>query len=166
MIEIGQQVIYGIHGVCSVIGVQQQRSGGKQVEYLILEPMNQTGSRFLIPTHNAAAISKVQKILSWDELDRILHSEEVQRNCWTEDEGKRKLVYRELISSGDRVQLMAMVHTLYMHKSKQSAAGRKVHLCDENFLRDAEKLLCSEIAFVMDMDANAAKQYLRSCLQK
>ena len=166
MIEIGQQVIYGIHGVCSVIGVELQRSGGKQVEYLILEPQNQSGSRFLVPTHNASAISKVQKILSRDELDRLLHAEEVHRNCWTEDEGKRKQAYRELISSGDRVQLMTMVHTLYHHKSCQTAAGRKVHLCDENFLRDAEKLLSGEISFVMDMDANAAKQYLRSCLQK
>lgn len=166
MIEFGKQVIYGVHGVCTVTGIERQNNGNRQVEYLILEPVQQAGSRFMVPTHNASAMAKVQALLTGEELDRMLGSEEAHMWCWIGDEGKRKQVYRELISSGNRIQLMAMVHTLYLHKAKQAEAGRKVHLCDENFLRDAEKLLIGEITFVMNMDTNAAKQYLRSHLQK
>ena len=40
-------------------------------------------------------------------------------------------------------------------------AGKKFHLCDDNFLRDAEKLISSEIALVLDMTMEQARDYLR-----
>ena len=73
-------------------------------------------------------------------------------------------MYRELISSGDLAKLIQMVHTLYRHKNAQAAAGRKVHLCDENFLRDAEKLLASEAAIVLGMEYDQARKYLKENL--
>lgn len=166
MFEIGTQVVYGIHGVCQVTGIERQEAGEKALNYLVLEPLQSTGSRFLIPTHNAAAMSKLQKVLTKEALEQLLCSAEVHTYCWIEEESRRKQIYRELIGSGDRVQLMAMVYTLYQHKVKQTANGRKVHQCDENFLRDAEKNLISEIAAVMEMDQMEAKRYIRSHLQK
>ena len=59
-----------------------------------------------------------------------------------------------------------MVRTLYRHKKAQTTAGKKVHLCDDNFLRDAEKLLASEVSVVLEMDADQAKQYLRAKLRE
>lgn len=166
MFEIGQQVVYGIHGVCSVTGTEREKSAGGQTEYLVLEPLNQIGSRFLVPTHNAAAMARLKTVLTRTELEQLLQSEEVRTSAWIADEGQRRQHYRELINSGDRVRLMTMVHTLYRHKANQTAAGRKVHLCDENFLRDAEKLLASEVSVAMDMESDEAKRYIRSCLQK
>jgi RNA polymerase-interacting CarD/CdnL/TRCF family regulator len=43
--------------------------------------------------------------------------------------------------------------------------GKKFHLADDNFLRDAEKLLASEIAVVMDMQPDEARNYLRNQLK-
>jgi CarD family transcriptional regulator len=96
----------------------------------------------------------------------LLESAEVNSDSWIRDENIRKQNYRELIVSGNRVKLMQMVRSLYRHKTAQAAAGRKVHMCDENFLRDAEKLLVGEISVVMDMEPNQAKQYLRSKLKE
>ena len=39
-------------------------------------------------------------------------------------------------------------------------------MCDDNFLRDAEKLLCSELSVILDLPANEAKQYLRKNLKE
>ena len=61
---------------------------------------------------------------------------------------------------------MQMIRTLYRHRAAQTAAGRKCHLCDENFLRDAEKLLAGEVSLVMGLDPDAAKQYIRSRLKE
>ena len=72
---------------------------------------------------------------------------------------------RELIAGGDRAKLMAMVHAIYRHKAEQTAVGKKVHQCDENFLRDAEKLLSGEVAIVMEMDYDRAREYLRQQLK-
>lgn len=166
MYQVGNQVVYGIHGVCRVVDQEERVVDRKRVTYLALEPVGQDGSRYLVPTHNAAAMAKLRPMLSKQELEAMMDSEEVKTDGWIGDENQRKQVYRDLISSGDRAKLMQMVHTLYRHKAKQTAAGRKVHLCDDNFLRDAEKLLLGEVSIVMNLDAEQAKQFLRSKLKE
>lgn len=166
MYQIGEQVVYGVHGVCRVVDQEERVVDRKRVVYLALEPVGQDGSRYLVPTHNAAAMSKVKAMLSKEELSALMASEQVRADGWIRDENLRKQTYRELISSGDRARLMQMVRSLYRHKAAQSAAGRKVHLCDDNFLRDAEKLLTGEVSVVMGLDAEQAKQYIRSRLKE
>ena len=165
MYQTGDRVVYGIHGVCDVVDMEQRMVDRKKVSYLVLEPLGQPGSRYLVPTHNASAMSKLQKMLTREEMESLLTSREVRQDCWIPEENLRKQTYRILISSGDRQRLMAMVHTLYRHKKEQAEAGRKVHLCDDNFLRDAEKRLMGEAAIVMDMTTEEAKQFIRTKLQ-
>lgn len=164
MYQIGDQVVYGIHGVCCVVEQEERVIDRKRVTYLVLEPVGRDGSRYLVPTHNAAAMAKLRKKLSREELEDLLKSETIRVDGWITDENQRKQMYRELISSGDLAKLMQMVHTLYRHKNAQAAAGRKVHLCDENFLRDAEKLLASEAAIVLGMEYDQARKYLKENL--
>lgn len=166
MYQVGDKVVYGVHGVCVVADQEEKVIDRKKVTYLALEPIGQTGSRYLVPTHNAAAMAKVRHMLSKDELEALMNSEEVRKDGWIKDENQRKQIYRELIGSGNRTKLMQMVRTLYRHKKEQAAAGKKVHLCDDNFLRDAEKLLVGEFAVVLEMDPEQAKQYVRSKLKE
>ena len=58
-----------------------------------------------------------------------------------------------------------MVCSLYRYRDAQVASGKKFHQCDDNFLRDAEKLLASEIALVLEMPPEEAKVYLREQLK-
>lgn len=166
MYQVGDKVVYGVHGVCMVVDQEERVVDRKRLTYLALEPVGQDGSRYLVPTHNAAAMAKLRSMLSKEELEKLLQSEEVQADGWIRDENLRKQTYRELIGSGDRAKLMQMVRTLYRHKAAQTAAGKKCHLCDENFLRDAEKLLTSEISIVMEVEPDQAKQYIRSKLKE
>lgn len=165
MYRIGEQVLYGIHGVCRVVDTEERIVDKKRLTYLVLEPEGQRGARYLVPTHNSAAMSKLRQVLSAEELEALFQSHEVLEDRWIQDENRRKQTYRELIGSGDRTALMGMVSTLYRHKAAQAAAGRKCHLCDENFLRDAEKLLASEVSLVMGLDTDDAKDYLRRHLK-
>lgn len=165
MFQVGDRVVYGIHGVCDVKDLEEKTVDRKKVSYLVLEPLGQLGSRYLVPIHNAAAMAKLRKMLTKEEMEELLSSPEVRQDCWIRDESQRKQTYRELIGSGDRQKLMAMIHALYLHKKQQAELGRKVHLCDDNFLRDAEKLLCGEVAIVMGLEADQARQFVRSKLQ-
>lgn len=166
MYHVGDQVVYGIHGVCRVIDQEEQVVDRKRVSYLVLEPIGQSDSKFLVPTHSQVAMSKLKPMLTREELEAMLTSDEVCVDGWIRDEGQRKQTYRELITSGDRVRLMCMVRSIYRHKAVQAAAGKKCHLSDDNFLRDAEKLLIGEVSVVLNMDAEEAKVYLRSYLKE
>ena len=164
MYQIGDQVVYGVHGVCRVANTQKQLVGKKLVTYLVLEPSGQEGSRYLVPTSNETVMSKLRPILSPAELEALLRSSEIRNDQWIQEENLRKQTYRELIASGDCFRLMSMVGMLYRHKAAQSAAGRKLHMCDENFLRDAERLLITEISAVLERTPEDVRQTLRQKL--
>lgn len=166
MFKCGQQVVYGSHGVCQILQMETKNVDRKKVEYYVLEPMDQPDARFYVPAHNEAALAKLRPILSKQELDDLLVSEDADRNAWINDENQRKQRYRELITSGDRAALISMVRSLYQHKLAQQAAGRKFHLCDENFMRDAEKLLSSEFSLVLGIPASDVGSYIESKLGK
>ena len=162
MYETGSWVVYGIHGVCRVIGREKQLVDRKRSEYLVLEPLGQGDSRFYLPTANPSAMAKLRAVLSARELESLIASDQVREDCWIPKESVRKKRYRDLISNGDRVSLLRMAGSLYCYRAAQTAAGRKFHQCGENFLRDAEKLLSSEIALVLELTPEQAGDYLRT----
>lgn len=166
MYQVGDCVLYGVHGICRVVGTEKQLINRKRTQYLILQPLNQAESKFYLPTENPTAMAKLKAILSRDALIALLASEEVHQDGWIHDENQRKLYYRELIGSGDRISLMRMVATLYRYRQAQEKAGRKFHQSDDNFLRDAERLLVSEISLVLDLPPEEARDYLRRQLQR
>lgn len=166
MYQIGDQVVYGMHGVCRVRDLEKQLVDRKRITYLMLEPLAQEGARYLVPTHNEATMAKIRPMLSAQELDELLVSPQIRADGWIRDENQRKQYYRELITSGDPGRLLQMIYALYRHKENQTQAGRKVHLADDNFLRDAEKLLSSEISVTMNLPPEEARHYLRNKLKK
>ena len=165
MFQVGDQVVYGIHGVCSIHGIDVQRVNRKRVEYYILVPLNQPDARFLVPTQNQAALSKLRPLLSRQQIDDLLTLEQINSCSWIEDENQRKQQYRELINSGDCAGLIGMIRLLYRHKEHQLSQGRKFHMCDENFLRDDEKLLASEFSYVLNIPSNEVGQYIQDHLK-
>lgn len=165
MYQIGDQVVYGIHGICRIAALENRSVGGKTIRYYVLKPKSEKGAVFYVPADNAAAVCKMRRLLSQQELEALLKSPEARESTWIADENQRKLLYRELISSGDRARLVSMVGSLYRHKETQAASGRKFHLCDENFLRDAEKLLCGEFSEVLQIPGEMVGAYIRRTME-
>ena len=166
MFACGEYVVYGCHGVCVIADIEAKKVNKNTIEYYVLEPMEQPGTRFYVPSQNAVVAAKMQPLLSKQELDDILASGAVNDDFWISDENQRKQRYRELITSMDRVALLSMVHTLYKHKARQLAAGHKFHICDENFLRDAKKLLDCEISCVLGIPQSEVEAYILRSIEK
>lgn len=164
MYQVGEKVVYGSHGVCTIAELEIKSIDRQKVQYYVLEPMEQPGARYYVPTEKPAAVAKLSPLLSRHELDHILLDRTIPDGTWIKDENQRKQYYRDLIGSSNRVAILAMIRALRAHKSEQLAQGRKFHLCDENFLRDAEKLLCFEVAVVLDLPLSDAAQYMEKYL--
>lgn len=164
MYSLGDYVVYGSHGVCRILELEERLIDRKKLKYYVLEPVEQVGARYLIPVHNEVAVGKLRPVLSREELDALICSQEVRVDAWIPDENLRKQTYRELMNSGDRAAMIRMIGSLYRHKEEQAAAGRKFHMCDDNFLRDAQKLLNSEFAHVLGIEPNAVGDYVQSLI--
>lgn len=161
MLQIGSQVVYGIHGVCNIVEIEIRTVDRKKVEYFVLAPNEQPNARFYVPMHNEVAVSKLRPLLTKEELEALLSSEDAHKDCWINDENRRKQKYRELVNNADRAALISMIRVLHRHREEQQAAGRKFHLCDENFLRDAHKLLCSEFSVVLGIPHSEVDAYIK-----
>ena len=166
MFQIGDQVVYGIHGVCSIIALEERTVDRKKIKYFALEPLEQPGARYYVPAESPAALSKLRHLINREDLETLLSSDEIRQSCWIADENQRKQRYRELINSSDRVALLRMINTLHQHKKEQAALGRKFHLCDENFLRDAEKLLNAEFSLVLDILPSEVEGHILATLER
>lgn len=166
MFAIGDLVMYGIHGVCRIVEMETRTIDRKKVEYLVLEPQYQATSRYYVPSSNPNAMAKLRPMLSRQELDNLLSGEQVREDCWIHDENARKQYYRELASGGDRVALLRMVRALYKHRQEQMEAGRKFHLCDENFLRDAQRLIETEFSVILGIAPSEVSAYVQEKLSR
>lgn len=164
MFQQGGQVVYGVHGVCNILENEIRTINRKRVEYYVLQPLEQPEARYYVPTQNQAAVSKMNPILTRQGVEELLRGKDVLAQTWIDDENQRKQYYKAVIGSGDRAALIGMVRLLYQHKKEQLATGHKFHLSDENFLRDAEKLLSGELSFVLGISRNEVGDYIRSFL--
>ena len=161
MYQIGDIVVYGVHGVCKIVELQTQRVDRKKVEYFVLEPVFQMTSRFFVPSQNEVALSKLRPVLSREEIEALLVSEESHKACWIEDENLRKLEYKNLIANGDRGGLLSMLKVLNTHKANQAELGKKFHISDSSFMRDAEKMIYSEFSLVLDIPYEQVEAYIQ-----
>lgn len=166
MLRAGDMVIYGVHGVCSFSGTESVVAGGKSKQYYVLQPVHQDSSRYLIPSDNSTALQRLIPLLSTLEWEKLLTSPEVHTGIWISDENQRKQSYREITAHGSRTQLLIALAVLYNHRQAQKEKGRKLHICDEIFLRDTEKMLAEEIACVFELGIEDAKIYLKNHLTK
>ena len=160
--KIADLVVYGIHGVCKIADIERKKVDRALVEYYVLEPVLQPGTRYYIPTGNATAVSKMNAILSKAELTALLQDPVLREPCWIDDETQRKQYYKQLLCGADRRALIQMVHTLVLRRGSYEASGKKFRQADSDFLKDAQKLLNGEISVVLSMPLNDVQSYMES----
>ena len=149
--EVGNTVIYGIHGVCQITEITKKEFMGALADYYCLTPLNDKRSTVYIPCDNERLTDKIKRIMSADEIYSLINTMRNEEDIWIDDPHERKKRYSEIVGSGDRHALVRLIKTLYNRREKQTACGKKLHLADEGFLRDAEKLLYDEFAHVLSI---------------
>ena len=73
MYQVGQRVVYGIHGVCDIIEIEIKVVDRKKIPYFVLEPVEQPGARYYVPSENAAALAQA--------IRQIASSQQLRQRC-------------------------------------------------------------------------------------
>lgn len=163
MFQVGENVFYGVHGVCEITAIEKQKVSMQIAEYYVLKPLNASDTRFYVPVKNELAVKKMHPLIHKDELSSLLKAS--YKDVWIKDENQRKQRYKELIVSSDRYAIYNMVCTIDRKKKLPAEVGKKIHQCDENFLKDAMKLLVSEVCIVMDLSPEDAEKLILNSLK-
>ena len=148
MFCVGQTVLYGSNGVCMVDDVTEKRIGKTKMQYYVLKPLCNNTSTLFVPTANQQLVSKMRRILTEDEAEAILRN---LPPCgdWNDNKQERSEQFRAIITEGSCVELIRLIRLVRTHGQEQLAGGKRLHITDERFLKEAEKMVCEEFSLVL-----------------
>ncbi len=156
---VGDYVMYGTSGVCRIEGTEKRNFDGEhEVEYLILLPINNSTSKYYIPTENME--SKIRHLLNKDEIISLIDEMPQTEAVWYSDNNERKAMFNSIIKSDDYRSIISMVKSLHSQKIKRTSNGKKLNSSDENFMKRAESLMYQEFAQVLDIRVEDVEKYI------
>ncbi len=159
MFKINDTVMYSTVGVCLVEGIEDLTLGRETKQYYVLKPLSNGGSTVYIPLDNEQLLAKVRKVMTADELSSLLSCDFTDE--WDDDSTARAAAYAEIIKSGDRSRIIGVILTLNNRRRSLSGTGKKLRISDERALRDCERILGDEIAYVLGISNEKAIAYIK-----
>lgn len=160
MYNVNDSVLYGKHGVCKIKDIVTENFTGKLVKYYTLEPAFNDNTVIYVPVENEELVAKMHKILSAEEIDMLIDEIRGSNVIWYDDEKERKIRYNEIITKGDRKEILMLINTLYLNKKKREAEGKKMYVSDERTMKEAEKLIYEEFAAVLNIKPGQVVEYI------
>jgi CarD family transcriptional regulator len=161
MFEINDNVVYGAHGICQITSITERQFDGKKVLYYMLTPVyDNNPTTIYVPVQNDSLTSQMRKVLSADEITQLIHSMPEEKTIWIEDENQRRDCYKKILHSGNREDLLRLIKTLYLHEQHQKSHGKRLHITDEHFFKEAEKMLYDEFAHVLHLQRDQVLPYI------
>jgi CarD family transcriptional regulator len=165
MFKVNDVVVYGTQGVCEIVGIDEKRIDGASKNYFVLKPKDAREAIFYVPTWNEKAWGKMRRVLTQQEVDALIDSMPDSTPIWIANENERKEAYKKILASGDQAAILSMVQALYAHKTAREAEGKRLHMSDEYFMKDAEQLLYNEWQYVLNVDKDGLMAYIFSRIE-
>lgn len=166
MYKVNDTVLYGNDGICRIENIIQRKLTDRIVEYYVLKPVYKDNATVYVPTQNEELVKKMKKLLSYDEIMNLIQNMPDCQVDWIENDNRRKGKYREIIRSGDHEQLIQMVKTLYHHKKSLEKIGKKFHVSDKKFMKEAENILYKEFAYVLKIKKEEVIPFICQCIEE
>ena len=164
---VNDYVRYATNGVCKIDAVKtMDASGSREPElYYVLTPVGNPSATLYVPAENELLTAKISHVLSKDDLDALIVSSAETMLDWPEDRKARNEFFRDILRRCDQRELLKLVSCIYLKKCELAAADGKLSATDEGVLKQAEKLIQNDFAFVLGIDENEVGAYIRTLLE-
>lgn len=161
MFRIGETVSYGAEGLCSITAIEEMKLGGTKGKYYVLKPIYRPNATVYVPAENELLVGRMHPVLSAQEIHELLIKAAREESFWIEDANERRTQYSKLLLTGDRYGVARMILALFGKRQQLSAAGKRLRNGDDQFLREGEKLLYEEFAYVLDIPRKDVAEYVQ-----
>lgn len=165
MFSIGQHVICGNKGVCTVEDITTLDISGvdKAKRYYILKPVYVTASTVYVPVDSPAPT--MRNILTRDEAKALIRSIPQVPVLEIKNEKLLEQEYKMCMRSNCCMEWVRLMKTIYLRKQKRLAAGRKETAVDGRYFKMAEETLYGELAVALEMERSEICDYIARQLQ-
>lgn len=166
MYQVKDRILYGTHGVCEIVAMEEKEFMGAKKEYYVLKPFSDDAATLFVPVGSEKAESKMRRLLTEEEIHELIRNMPYEEANWINNENERKEKYRKIIAGGDRTELIQMIKALYYHKQKREEKGKRLYISDERFFHEAERLLYEEFQYVLNIKRDELMPMIFEEIQK
>jgi len=145
MFNIGDKIVYPMHGAGVIESIEEKEILGKKRKYYVMR-MPIGDMKVMIPVDNVEEIG-IREVIDRDELEKVLTILQGDKTKMPQNWNRRYRVNMERIKSGDIFEIAAVVRNLMIRDEEKglSTGERKM-------LNSAKQMLISEIVLVSDGD--------------
>ena len=151
MFRVNDVILYSSQGVCEIVAIEEKIISGTKKTYYVLKSVNDNGATIFAPTDNEIVLKKMRKLLSEAEINALIDSMPNKETVWIANEAERRECYKNILASGDHLELIKMIKAIYLHKQELEVNKKRLHVSDDRFFKDAEQLLYNEFQYVLKL---------------
>lgn len=156
MVQVGKRIVYRDE-VCTLIEIAKKYKNDE--DYYVLQSGEDKSLVIRVPV--ATAKKMMRPLISKKELNELIAKipeiETIEVN-----KQNRGSEYKDLMSKGSHEDVVTVIKTTYLRQQESLEQAYKPNESDKTFFRQAEKRLYSEVAYVLDMSYEDAKEYIVS----
>ncbi|MCQ4924461.1 CarD family transcriptional regulator [Tissierella carlieri] len=151
MFNVGDKVVYPMHGAGIIEGIEEREILGEKRKYFIMR-MPIGDMKVMVPVDNIEEVG-VREIIDNADLERVISILKGNKTAMPQNWNRRYRINMDKIKSGDIFEIAAVVRNLLMMDLEKglSTGERKM-------LSSAKQMLLSEIVLVADSDIDKVEQ--------
>ena len=151
MFQIGDLVIYSGHGICQIHDIEDQTISGETRKYYVLYPLEDSHQLSIrVPVDNQKV--QIYALMTKKEAIEVLEAFKESGAEWIEKNHLRNLIYNEMVSSGNRKDMVKVIKSLMLKKIELEENNAKLAAQDRKLLEQTANVLFKELAIALEMD--------------
>lgn len=157
MFNIGDKVVYPMHGAGVIEGIEEKEILGEKRKYYIMR-MPIGDMKVMIPVDNVEEIG-IREIINNDDLEKVLNILKGDRTKMPQNWNRRYRINMEKIKSGDIFEIASVVRNLMLRDAEKSLSTG-----ERKMLNSAKQMLISEIVLVVDSNQEETEKLINEAI--
>jgi CarD family transcriptional regulator len=163
MFDIGDIIIYSVHGLCQIDDISEQTVSGVTRTYYVMHPLGETSLKISIPVDSDKVV--MLKPMEKDEAEELLQTFKEPQVGWIEDAKQRSRKYMELVNSGDRDEIAKIANLLMRKGLEYKKNSKRLYDQDRSLLQMIQNILFKEMALSLETTVEAIEERVNNMIQ-
>lgn len=165
MFSIGQNVICGNKGVCTIEDITTLDITGvdKTKKYYILKPMFSVASTIYVPVDSA--LTSMRVVLTREEAEELIHGIPDIPVLEIKNERLVEQDYKSCMKSNCCSEWVKLIKTIYERRQTRLQVGRKETAVDSKYFKMAEEILYGELSVALNIERDQVEKYIAEHLE-
>jgi len=158
MFKIGDKVIYGQTGACTIEDIcEKELIKNQKKQYYVLRPIFQQNNIIYAPSQSDRVF--MRPIITKEQADEIISGipfiiKAIPDSDMTQEE------YKEHIATHDCRDLVRLTARIYKKRQTAKKNNKKLGFSDEKYMKLAEQMLFGELAVALDIPYDKVPEYI------